>query len=127
MDTACYPVELITYNDYGCIDTAYHLVCINGDFVVYIPNAFTPDGDGINEVFLPRGFGISNNNYEFEIFDRWGLLIFKSIDPQKGWDGRTSNLMLKGNSQIDTYVFKLHCEDNLRKGHDFTGQVTLYK
>lgn len=127
LDTACYPVELITYNDYGCIDTAYHLVCINGDFVVYIPNAFTPDGDGINEVFMPRGFGISNNNYEFEIFDRWGLLIFKSVDPQKGWDGRTSNLMLKGNSQIDTYVYKLHCEDNLRKGHDFTGQVTLYK
>lgn len=127
LDTACYPVELITYNDYGCIDTAYHLVCINGDFVVYIPNAFTPDGDGINEMFLPRGFGISNNNYQFEIFDRWGLLLFKSVDPQKGWDGRTSNLMLKGNSQIDTYVYKLHCEDNLRKGHDFTGQVTLYK
>ncbi len=127
LDTACYPVELIASNDDGCIDTAYHLVCINGDFVVYIPNAFTPDGDGINEVFLPRGFGISNSNYEFEIFDRWGLLIFKSVDPQKGWDGRTSNLMLKGNSQIDTYVYKLHCEDNLRKGHDFTGQVTLYK
>lgn len=126
-DTGCYPVRLIAINVNGCRDTAYHLICINGDFAIYIPNAFTPDGDGINDGFFPKGVGILPEDYELQIFDRWGLLLFKSNNLEKSWDGRTSNLALTGEAQIDTYVYKIHCQDIRKKVHDFIGTVTLLR
>ena len=82
-DTGCYQVRLIATNLVGCLDTTSRLVCIEDDFAIYIPNAFSPNGDDINDVFLPKGNGISPNEYELLIFDRWGLLLFKSNICQK--------------------------------------------
>jgi gliding motility-associated-like protein len=58
----------------------------------YIPNAFTPNGDGINEMFKPV---ISGNiiNYEFNIYSRWGQLVFQSTDLTKGWDGYANGFL----------------------------------
>lgn len=52
---------------------------------IYIPNAFTPNGDGINDMFGVKGEGI--RNFQLRIYDRWGKVIFESMDPKKQWDG----------------------------------------
>lgn len=54
---------------------------------ISVPNAFTPDGDGVNDVFLPILTDIDPSQYLLEIFDRWGQLVFSTEDPHKGWDG----------------------------------------
>ncbi|MGL4598585.1 MAG: gliding motility-associated C-terminal domain-containing protein, partial [Bacteroidia bacterium] len=70
-----------------------------GDGVLYIPNTFTPNGNGTNDYFLPNGEGVVTFN--MRIFDRWGELIFETDDMNTGWDGKR-----KGNIvQIDTYVY----------------------
>lgn len=72
----------------GCEDQIQKQVIVNDIFNIYVPNAFTPDADGINEVFLPRLTGIPfMETYKFEIFDRWGTIIFSTIDPEEAWTG----------------------------------------
>jgi gliding motility-associated-like protein len=69
-----------------------------------VPNTFTPDDDGINDVFLPilTSF-VDPDKYEFEIYDRWGERIFYTIYPEKGWDGK-----YYGNiSQDGTYTWRI--------------------
>jgi gliding motility-associated-like protein len=70
----------------GCIDTATVTVTVatnTGD--LFIPNAFTPNGDGKNDLF--KVYGSSINQIELRIFNQWGQLLFESKDPQRGWDG----------------------------------------
>lgn len=89
------PYETTTYtvvgtghpNDWTCIDTATVIVDVYDD--IFIPNAFTPNGDGVNDVFFPVGGTLATDpdDYEMLIFNRWGNLIFKTEDPNAGWDG----------------------------------------
>jgi len=74
----CYPVTLIASNSVGCSDTAEQTICINPEVAVYVPNAFTPNANGRNDVFLPLGTGISESGYRLMIFDRWGNLMFET-------------------------------------------------
>jgi gliding motility-associated-like protein len=69
---------------------------------VFIPNSFTPNEDGLNEIFYV--VGADKEDYEFMIFDRWGEMIFHSNDPAKGWDGKYKNGRLV---QQGTYAWKL--------------------
>jgi gliding motility-associated-like protein len=70
-------------NNYECevIDTVN--VYVGG--IIFLPNAFTPDNDGKNDVYFAKGYNIEN--FEMNIFDRWGNLVFKSNDIMQGWDG----------------------------------------
>lgn len=121
----CYPVMLIVNNAAGCADTAEHDVCIAPEVAVYVPNAFSPNGNGLNDVFIPAGTGISESGYRFMIFDRWGNLLFETTDIHQGWDGRE-----RGKSdicQIDTYVWKLKWVDVVGVEHDLIGHVNLVR
>jgi gliding motility-associated-like protein len=69
--------------------------------VVYVPNTFTPNGDGLNDVFIPVGRNIAT--MELLIFDRWGGLIFESTDPNIGWDGTFHGQPVKD----DIYMWRL--------------------
>jgi len=92
---------------------------------VYIPNAFTPDGNGRNDIFMPYGYGINEDKYKMEIFDRWGELIFSSSEFRKGWDGT-----VKGTSQIaqdGVYIYKILVTDLLNNKKNYVGHVTLIK
>ncbi len=75
-ENTCYTLEGI--NEFGCRNTDVVCVTVTKDWDVFIPNAFTPNGDLINEVFIPMGYAISEIN--LQIFDRWGHQIFKSHD-----------------------------------------------
>ena len=70
--------------------------------VLYLPNAFTPDGDGLNDVFTAEGSQITD--FRLEVFNRWGQLIFTSNDMQTGWDGTYQNRPV----QQEVYVYKVH-------------------
>lgn len=72
-------------NKYGCIDLDTICVTVTRDWNVYIPNAFTPNGDDYNEIFIPIGYGLSE--IHLSIFDRWGVELFKSNKDKTGWDG----------------------------------------
>lgn len=119
-----YPVTLIEKNVYGCTDTITKAVAVNEDFTLFVPNAFTPNGDGVNDVFLPKGLGFKAESFEMYVYDRWGTLIFKSNDANKGWDGTVKGQMV----QSDVYVYKIKCisaTKGLKK--EAAGHVTLYK
>ena len=118
-----YLPTLIVQNAYGCYDTIVHEIFIGPEYIFYIPNAFTPNGDGVNDLFLGQGIGIVK--YELIIFDRWGNQIFYSDDLYKGWDGK-ANLGAEM-AQIDVYVWKVKLTDVFKKGHNYVGTVTLVK
>lgn len=86
-EAGSYLVSLQVSNQLGCMDTTSQVIVIEHDPVVFIPNAFTPDGDGLNNEFtavFPENMKLAS--YEMYIYDRWGELVFYSQDPKQGWD-----------------------------------------
>ncbi|MDD3877636.1 MAG: PKD domain-containing protein [Bacteroidales bacterium] len=82
-----YMVELYASSINGCLDTASALVTFLPEYTFYIPNAFTPNSDGINDSFGPLGLGIDLDTYALSIYDRWGKLTFYTNDVNEKWDG----------------------------------------
>lgn len=117
-----YNIMQIAVNQYGCADTAYDFVVIEPDWSFFAPNAFTPNGDGRNDVFMVYGDGIDNSTFEMWIFDRWGNLIFTSTDMTKGWDGTKNASEL---CQIDTYIWRVRFKDLNGNPHSFVGHANL--
>ncbi|MFH0867361.1 MAG: PKD domain-containing protein [Bacteroidota bacterium] len=95
-----FTVMLVITSDHGCLDTAYDDIYIKDILTLYIPNAFTPDDNGINEVFMPYGNEIDPEHYQMMIFNRWGEMVFKTDNLQIGWDGKVN-----GSSVISDAVF----------------------
>jgi gliding motility-associated-like protein len=123
-DTGHYEVMLVVTTVNGCMDTAYHTVEIRADFAFYLPNAFTPNGDGLNDRFGPSGMGIDTKTFEMMIFDRWGNMIFQTNEWMKDWDG-----YVNGNDVImeDVYVWKVSFADQYGARHNYMGHVSVIK
>jgi gliding motility-associated-like protein len=123
-----YPVTLQAITVNGCKDEVTRTIEVKNDFNVYIPSSFTPNYDGINDVFLPvfSPYGLDTKSYEMEIFDRWGHPLFYSKDPAKGWDGSVNN---KQNQELkeEVYVFKLRYKDLDGNLYNKMGHITLLK
>lgn len=94
-------VTQIAISTNGCSDTARQTIVIDPDYTFYIPNTFTPNGDIHNEVFKPVSFGIYD--YTMVIYDRWGVEIMETHDPEKGWDGKYRGQKCPE----DVYVYKI--------------------
>lgn len=125
-DTGTYTVTLSVENDWGCTDQISYTVYVQPVFHFYIPNAFSPDGDGLNETFNGKGFGFDKNDpnaFNMKIYDRWGELIYESTDYAKGWDGTNNGTPLKP----DAFVYKFYIIDLTNDPHEFRGTVTLVK
>jgi len=116
-----YTVTLRAYNQSVCTDSMVKTVEILPEFTIYIPNAFTPNGDGKNDIFTGKGEEI--DTFEMMIFDRWGELIYSTDDIHKGWDGRAKDGNLV--SQMGVYVYKVLVKDTRNKRHNFVGSVSL--
>jgi gliding motility-associated-like protein len=118
-----YEVQLIVITDQGCRDTTTRIVIVKDQLIVYVPNAFTPDGDEHNNIFLPiMTAGFSPASYEFYVYNRWGELVFESNDTQVGWDGTYSGGMSQAG--IYTWVIRFKDDDNDEK-HEMSGHVNL--
>lgn len=108
-------------NDFGCVDSLCRYIFIESDLGIFVPNAFSPNQDGRNELFYPVIHGFDQQQYLFQIFDRWGILLFESNTPGEGWGGNyltTSELV-----PSDIYVWQLQlgsaskAENVVRRGH----------
>jgi gliding motility-associated-like protein len=125
-----FQVQLIANNQFGCKDTAVTSVITNAD--VIFPNAFTPSPDGstggeyvmfstTNDIFFPYTAGVTD--FKFSIFDRWGELVFESLDIKKGWDGYYKGKLC----EQGVYVWKAYIKLNNGKEHNKSGDVTLLR
>ncbi|MFL5752769.1 MAG: PKD domain-containing protein [Bacteroidia bacterium] len=123
-DPYTYTVTQAVANTYGCVDTIKKPVEILPNWTFYIPNAYTPNNDGINDGF--RGTGIGISNYNLWIYDRWGNMIFYSNELDAYWNGTVQG---KGDGivQEDVYVWKVKFKDLRGKKHDYEGTVTVVK
>ena len=112
--------ELNQIDENGCIGK--DSVFVDVFFPVYVPNAFTPNNDGINDVFFAKAEKLIN--YRIEIHDRWGELIFSSEDPNEVWDGSVNDGEYY--AQSDVYVWTLWYE-SLDGPDQLQGHVTLIR
>jgi gliding motility-associated-like protein len=119
-DTGLYRVTLIVENKYGCTDTITKNVRAYPDYTLYVPNAFTPNGDDINENFSGLGQGFVN--YEMYIFNRWGEPIFKSTDYANRWDGRDKSGQI---SPQGIYVYLIKVKTPPGDEYTLRGSVAL--
>lgn len=85
-----YSICLYVADRYGCEDSACQVVHVIIPSL-FVPTSFTPNGDGFNEVFRPVGRDMIEGEHELMIFDRWGQLVFDSVDPNEGWNGGHGN------------------------------------
>ena len=120
-DTGTFCVTLIATNVLGCKDTTTECVIIKPFFTVYIPNSFTPNGDGRNEVFNASGDYIST--FDMKIFDRWGNLVYHSTNFENGWNGTKNGTYL----QEDVYVYVISVTDPQKNPYSYNGTVTLIR
>lgn len=122
-----YAVHLIAENEMGCIDTTFQSITIPKIFVFYAPNSFTPDGDGINDVFFSESSDIEA--IEMRIFNRWGELICEQKGthaPQVTWDGTYNGEMVQSGSY--TYQFIVTPKANYHEGkREITGTVNVLR
>lgn len=117
----CY--KIVAYentNSYSIAETSEsNVVCLTQDPLVYIPNAFTPGG--LNPVFYPVISYVDFNSYEFNIYNRWGQLIYSTNDINNGWDGMHNGKLAKE----DVYVYQLRFKTGDGKDIERHGHFTL--
>ena len=114
-----YTVFLTITNDFGCTDTVSHVVTVKQPPL--LPLAFSPNGDGLNDVFYVLGGTFTE--FRFEIYNNWGKMIFEANDPLVGWDGKHMDIQ----QPLGVYVWIYHVvtED----GEEYTGHgdVTIIR
>jgi gliding motility-associated-like protein len=124
-DTGHYYVQLVVINNNGCTDTTNGMIVIDPITTCYIPSAFTPNGNGDNEVFKVYASDILKDDFTLSIYNRWGEKLFESNDYNIGWNGAKNN---SGEVvELGVYVYKVHLRDWKGLGHDYIGHVTLLK
>ena len=109
----------------GCVDTACYDIAVRDKFYIYTPNAFTPNNDGINDVFLPVINGFDPEKFSMFIFDRWGNLVFESLNLNVGWNGLSSK---NEECQSGVYVYKIVLEEKIDESNRaYIGNITLVR
>ena len=125
-DPAFYNVCLIAYNENMCSDTICHLVEIEDVLFVYVPNTFTPDGDGLNDKFFMNWNIPVITDFEMMVFDRWGQIVYQTTDPAEGWNGGFKNggeILKEG-----VYAYRITYEiQDTQTRKEMRGHVTLLK
>ena len=115
-----YDVWLTVTDSNQCIDSVMHTIIMYYDFVLYMPNSFTPNDDGDNDSFGPKGLRMEEHqSYEFLVFNRWGEVIFKTTDINELWDG--------ADCQNSTFSWAITIVDELGAMHKKVGEVLLMK
>ena len=119
-----YPVTLVVTNNYGCKDTVIGNIYIAEVKTLYIPDAFTPNRDGKNDVFMPKGILGDNDEFEMLIFNRWGQKLFVSNDINNGWNGTHKD----NDALVDVYIYKITVLDKISDTSKvYIGRVSLIR
>ena len=122
------PVKLKASNAV-CTDSMIKKILLKDIFTMYAPNAFSPNGDGLNELFYPMGANHeceTCTNYEFMVFNRWGEMVFRTTTPYEPWNGKRANNL--HDAQIDVYIWRVVYTDSFtgKEGKQM-GTVTLMR
>ncbi len=115
--------KVIGFGEEGCRDSAYVSIKVfKTGPSVFVPTAFTPNNDGLNDLLIPVAAGISHIEY-FSIYNRWGQLVFSTSMAGKGWDGRVNGQMQTSN----TFIWVVKAVDYTGKPYFRKGMVTLIR
>lgn len=119
-----YNICLEAVTIYGCVNTTCKIVTIKDKSYLFVPNSFTPDGDGKNDDFFPYVVGIDKDDFKFYVFNRWGDLVFETDRYGNAWDGTWRGKT----SQQDVFVWKVEAR-SLETGNmiEEMGHVVLLK
>jgi gliding motility-associated-like protein len=120
-ENTTYNPLLIVTNRYGCKDTARTSLVARVSPLLDVPNAFTPNGDGVNDYVYVRGYGITQMT--FRIYNRWGKLVFETTNRKQGWDGRYKGVL----QPQDVYAYVLDVTYTGGATYRKTGDITLLR
>jgi len=117
-----FDVVLTVTDDFGCIDTTLISVITDEGMDIWIPDAFSPNGDGTNDDFGPVAKGCRKDNYQMVIYDRWGKQLFITDDYYKHWNGTIEGEPITMNA---VFVYLIYIRDLGGKMHKYQGRVTM--
>lgn len=120
-ETGNYLVRLKVTAKNGCVDSITRLLVIAEDPTFFIPNSFTPNDDGLNDVFFPKSRAVVA--YEMQIFNRWGQLLYTTTDLTQGWDGKKDGATMPNG----TYIYKFTVSNADKNPRVYRGEFSLIK
>ncbi|MCX7863339.1 MAG: gliding motility-associated C-terminal domain-containing protein [Bacteroidales bacterium] len=120
-----YNVKLIAENQYGCKDTANKIIDFTYLLPVQFADAFTPDGDGVNDVFGPQVMDFSYYQFTLQIYNKTGKMIYETKGSPVWWDG--SDIHTRQNCPTDVYFYKVIAVDKLGNKQEFSGKIQLIR
>ncbi|MFA4850896.1 MAG: gliding motility-associated C-terminal domain-containing protein [Bacteroidales bacterium] len=118
-------VTLIVTDNNGCTDTISDTITVKDIFTIYIPSAFTPNGDWDNDYFFPQGINWDPDCFQINIFNRWGSLIYHTNTIGDKWNGTLNNSGTWDDVVIDVYVYVISVKEMEGPKHEYIGRVTL--
>jgi gliding motility-associated-like protein len=119
-----YEVRLIVTTPEGCIDTITKILSVINDIILYAPNTFTPDGDEFNQSWRIHISGIDQMEFDLQVFDRWGEVVWQSHDANASWDGTYNGTICKEG----TYVWIARVKDMYSDGKKtYKGTINLIR
>lgn len=121
-----YHVALTVTNPKGCVDRTEKTVRIDSDYNLLAPKTFSPNGDGIEDTFLPEALKTLGVKFHFSIFDsKTGALVYETSDPERPWNGKLTN---KGDHCTSgDYVWMVEMKDGDKLGGTYNGTVDLVR
>lgn len=125
-DAGDYVVTLIAVNTNGCRDTTEKTVTVEHETVLFIPDAFTPNGDQLNDEFGPIGEGVSANGFEFVVINRWGEVVYETETFGQLWNGRKQNTG-DGVCEDGVYSYSVNYRNHKGTKRSMKGHVVLLK
>jgi len=125
-EVGIYPICLTAVDSLGCTATNCLDLLVEDVLTMHVPNAFTPNGDDINDLFLPNILGVDPASYQLFIFNRWGIEVFSTSDPVEAWNGKLNN---RGEDlPLDVYNWRIVARDQFSaERKEIFGTVTLLK
>lgn len=124
-DTGLVKVRLIVTHPAGCKDSVTKELDIRPEITWYMPNAFTPNGDGTNDDFFGKGFLNGATNFKMSIWNRWGELVFETTNPNDKWNGEKRNA--GGMSPEGVYIYTVSFTGPRGEKNEFKGFATLVR
>lgn len=118
-----YTVTLDIYTGSGCYDQTSNTIRIPSPYYFYIPNSFSPNEDGNNDIFKPYGYGMKPETFEMLIFDRTGRLVFHTTNYEQGWDGKDNGKL----APFGAYVYVIRTESMDGEKKEYSGTVTVIR
>jgi len=116
-DSGSYDIKQWVTSAFGCQDSITKSLYITFAYKLFIPNAFSPNGDGLNDEFKPIGYGLKD--FEMDIYNRWGELVFRSKKPNETWTGE--------NALPGYYMYMIKAYDFQKNFYNYKGGVYLVR